>query len=191
MSRCRPPVRGPLRSRSSPSQGRRRPRRSPPWLSRRRRIGAEPAGDDVVLLCFPCIKPSPPVFFLCSTAPSSPPSCHCFFEPEVSLANPFTLLWNWPSSRGWNELVSSLFVWLPAACLRHRIDPPSPESRPSSRAGRLQVLLPSSPRALLCLAVVSFLCSTCVAELQFAAGTHTAEHAPSSQGPAFLRPRVM
>jgi hypothetical protein len=24
-----------------------------------------------VLLCFPCIKPSLPVFFLCSTAPSS------------------------------------------------------------------------------------------------------------------------
>jgi hypothetical protein len=37
----------------------------------------------------------------------------------------------------------------------------------------LQVLLLSSPRALLCLAVVSFLCSTCVAELRFAAGTHT------------------
>jgi hypothetical protein len=45
-----------------------------------------------VLLCFPCIKPIPPVFFLCSTASSSPPSCHCFFEPEVSLTNPL-LLW--------------------------------------------------------------------------------------------------
>jgi hypothetical protein len=55
----------------------------------------------------------------------------------------------------------------------------------------LQVPLPSSPCALSCLAVVSFLCSTCVAELRFAAGTHTAEHAASSQGPAFLWPGVV
>jgi hypothetical protein len=55
----------------------------------------------------------------------------------------------------------------------------------------LQVSLLSSPRALPCLAVESFLCSTCVAELRFAAGTHTAEHAPSSQGPAFLWPGVV
>jgi hypothetical protein len=55
----------------------------------------------------------------------------------------------------------------------------------------LQVPLPSSPRMLLCLAVVSFLCSTCVTELRFASGTHTAEHAPSSQGLAFLRPGVV
>jgi hypothetical protein len=45
----------------------------------------------------------------------------------------------------------------------------------------LQVSLPSLSRALLCLAVVS-----CVAELRFAADTHSAEHAPSSQGPAFF-----
>jgi hypothetical protein len=46
-----------------------------------------------------------------------------------------------------------------AACSRHRSDPPSLESRPSSRASRLQVPLPSSPRALPCYAVVSYLCS--------------------------------
>jgi hypothetical protein len=42
---------------------------------------------------------------------------------------------------------------------RRRAEPPSLESRPSSRAGRLQVPLPTATRTLPCLAMVSYLCS--------------------------------
>jgi hypothetical protein len=58
---------------------------------------------------------------------------------------------------------------------RRRADPPSLENRSSSRAGRLQVPLPSTPRALLCLA--SFLGSTCARRVPVCRRHPQAEHA--------------
>jgi hypothetical protein len=58
---------------------------------------------------------------------------------------------------------------------RRRADPPSLENRSSSRAGRLQVPLPSTLRALLCLA--SFLGSTCARRVPVCRRHPQAEHA--------------
>jgi hypothetical protein len=139
---------------------------------------AEPGSASSALRPLRCRAPSPPH--------------HHLHEHEVSTETPSTLLWTRPSSRGWTEPCELTACMLPA--VPHRA---AAQTRRRLRAGHraepvaLQVPLPSSPRALLCLAVESFLCSTCVAELRFAAGTHTAEHAPSSQGPAFLWPGVV
>jgi hypothetical protein len=143
----------PLRSRSSPSQGRRRPSRSRPWSSRHRGIGAGPAGDGVVLLCFPCSKPSS------QSSSSAPPRLlRCRVQEHKVSLNPFTLLWTRPSSRGWTEPCElAVCCPLPARA--------TAQTRRRLRAGHraepvaLQVPLPSSPRALPCLAIVSYLCS--------------------------------
>jgi hypothetical protein len=99
------------------------------------------------------------------------------------------LLWTRPSSRGWTEPCELAVCMLPAACPRRRADPPSPESRAEPVACRCRCrhrrASPFSLRS--CRSFVS----TCVVELGFAAGTHTTEHAPSSQGLAFLRPGVV
>jgi hypothetical protein len=85
---------------------------------------------------------------------SSPP-CP---EREVS-TGPFTLLWTRPSSRGWTEPCELAVCVLPA--VPHRA---AAQTRRRLRAGHraepvvLQVLLLSSPRALPCLAIVSYLC---------------------------------
>jgi hypothetical protein len=77
----------------------------------------------------------------------------------VSLNPPSTLLWTRPSSRGWTEPCELAVCMLPA--VSHRA---TALTRRRLRAGHraepvaLQVPLPSSPRALPCLAVVSFLC---------------------------------
>jgi hypothetical protein len=130
----------PLRSRSSPSQGRRRPSRSRPWSSRHRGIGAGPAGDGVVLLCFPCIKRSPPVFFLYSTASSSPTPHHCLQEHEVSTEAP-SCCGVRPSSQGCGSLVSPRRALCARCCFlpapHRRADPPSSDSWQSSHAGRI------------------------------------------------------
>jgi hypothetical protein len=136
---------------------------------------AEPGSASSALRPLRCHAPSPPH--------------HHMQEHEVSTETPSTLLWTRPSSRGWTEPCELAVCLLPAACSRHHAT--SLESRPSSRAGRLQVPLPSSPRALLCHTVVSFLCSMCVAELRFAVGTHRLSTPPSSQGLAFLWPGVV
>jgi hypothetical protein len=86
---------------------------------------------------------------------SSPP-CP---EREVS-TEAFTLLWTRPSSRGWTEPYG-LAVCLMTA-VPHRA---AAQTRRRLRAGHraepvtLQVPLSSSPRALPCLAMVSYLCS--------------------------------
>jgi hypothetical protein len=49
--------------------------RSHPWSSRHRGVGAGPAGDGVVLLYFPCSKPSHPT----SSAPGRSAARHHFF----------------------------------------------------------------------------------------------------------------
>jgi hypothetical protein len=106
-----------------------------------------------VLLCFSCSKPSPRVFFLYSTAPSSPPCPGTRGEkPPRPCCGPGLRAEAGPS------LVSSLFECCPLParataqtrrCLRagHRAEPVA-----------LQVPLPSSPRALPCLAIVSCPC---------------------------------
>jgi hypothetical protein len=178
-------MRGPRRSRSCSSRQR-------PPLRR-----AEPPASSSPC-CSPASSRAVPhrarFCILCSTS-ASPPHLDTAASPSCpgtqGESPPFTLLWTQPSSRGWTEPCELADGVLPAACSRHHADPPTLESWPSSRAGRLQVPLPSSPRALLCLAVVSFHCSTCVAELWFATGTHTLSTPPSSQGPAFLWPGVM
>jgi hypothetical protein len=86
---------------------------------------------------------------------SSPP-CP---EREVS-TGPFTLLWTRPSSRGWTEPCELAVCVLTA--VPHRA---AAQTRRRLRAGLraepviLQVPLPSSPRALPCPAIVSYLCS--------------------------------
>jgi hypothetical protein len=85
---------------------------------------------------------------------SSPP-CP---EREVS-TEPFTLMWTRPSSRGWTE-PCELAVCVVTA-VPHRA---AAQTRRRLRAGHraepvvLQVPLPSSPHALPCLAIVSYLC---------------------------------
>jgi hypothetical protein len=73
---------------------------------------------------------------------------------------PFTLMWTRPSSRGWTEpygLAVCVMTTVP-----HRA---AAQTRRRLRAGHraepvvLQVPLPSSPRALPCLAIVSYPCS--------------------------------
>jgi hypothetical protein len=127
--------------------------RSRPWSSRHRGVGAGPAGDGVVLLYFPCSEPSSPSSS--ATPPRHSPPC-----PECEVRNPFTLMWTRPSSRGWTEpceLADCVMTAVPhraAAQTRRRL-------RTGHRAEPvvLQVPLPSSPRALPCLAMVSYLCS--------------------------------
>jgi hypothetical protein len=86
---------------------------------------------------------------------SSPP-CP---EREVS-TEAFTLLWTRPSSRGWTKPYR-LAVYLMTAVP----DRAAAQTRRRLRAGHraepvaLQVPLPSSPRALPCLGMVSYLCS--------------------------------
>jgi hypothetical protein len=87
------------RSRSSLSQGRRRPSRSRPWSSRRRRVGAGPAGDGAVLLYFPYLEPnhSRPYFTLVTTV--SPLRPEAQGEPH----HPRHCTRTGSSSRGRNE----------------------------------------------------------------------------------------
>jgi hypothetical protein len=175
------PVRGP-RSQSCSSR-----RRSP--LHR-----AEPPASSS-----PCCSPASarttlsPVLHPPSPSASTPPR-HRILGPEVSTTFPSSL-WSLafvPSrEKRAKPVVSSVPFLDRCPSPRRRAVPPSSESRPSSRVGRMQVPLPSSPRALLCLAVVSFLCSTCIAELRFSAGPHTLSTPPSSEGPAFLWPGVV
>jgi hypothetical protein len=85
---------------------------------------------------------------------SSPP-CP---EREVN-TKPFTLMWTRPSSRGWTEPYGLAVCEMTA--VPHRA---TAQTRRRLRAGHraepvaLQVPLPSSPRALPCLAIVSYLC---------------------------------
>jgi hypothetical protein len=105
-----------------------------------------------VLLCLPCSKPGP-VFFLCSTAPSSPPCSGAQGEPQPPspCCGPGLRVEAGPS------LVSSLFECCPMPARA------TAQTRRRLKAGHraepvaLQVSLPSSPRALPCLVMVSYL----------------------------------
>jgi hypothetical protein len=70
---------------------------------------------------------------------------------------------------------------------RRRADPPSLESRPSSRAGRFAgaAAVVAARAPLLCNCVVP-LSRRAHAEFRLAVGTHTLSTPPSSEGPAFL-----
>jgi hypothetical protein len=97
-------------------------------------------------------------------------------------------MWTRPSSRGWTEpceLADCVLTAVPhraAAQTRRRL-------RADHRAEPvvLQVPLPSSPRALPCLAKgVVPLIRRAHAEFRLAVDTHTLSTPPSSEGPAFL-----
>jgi hypothetical protein len=128
---------------SSPSS----PERQEAGLQHRDDVAVE-AMDRAALLPLPQVIP-----LLVTT--SSPPCS----EREVS-TEPFTLMWTRPSSRGWTEPCELAVCVSPA--VPHRA---AAQTRRRLRAGHraepvvLQVPLPSSPRALPCLAIVSYPCS--------------------------------
>jgi hypothetical protein len=123
--------------------------RSRLWSSRHRGVGAGPAGDGVVLLCFSCSKPSPSLLPLLVTAASPP----C---PEREVRNPRPCCGPGLRAEAGPSLVSSLFESCPlparAAAQTHR------RLRAGHRAEPvvLQVPLQLSPRALPCPAIVSY-----------------------------------
>jgi hypothetical protein len=181
----------PLRSRSSPSQGRRRPSRSHPWSSRHRGIGAGPAGRRRRVALLPLQQAGPRSSssalgrstLLVTT--SSPPC----LEREVS-TEAFTLLWTRPSSRGWTEPCELAACVLPA--VPHRA---AAQTRRRLRAGhRAEPVvcrcrcLRQHARSLLC--IVLILSRRARVEFRLAVGTYTLSTPPSSEGPAFLGPGV-
>jgi hypothetical protein len=110
----------------------------------------------------------------------------------MSAETPSTLLWARPSSRSWTEPCELAVCMLPAVphcaaaqtrrCLRagHRAEPVAGSCRCHHR------------RALfLALQWCRSFVSTSVAELRFAADTHTLSTPPSSEGPTFLWPGVV
>jgi hypothetical protein len=161
----------------------------------RKGAGAVQAAADRLYFLFAELNPC----FLCSstrsasgfaaTAPQPSLPRHLSLRPVVTEVNTIPSPCSGPSLRAeaGPSLVSSLFVCCPlparaAAQTRHclRAEPVACRCRCRHRRAR-----PFALRS--CRSFVS----TCVAELRFAAGTHTTEHAPSSQGLAFLRSGVV
>jgi hypothetical protein len=142
-------------------------------------------------LCFLCSNRSAtaPVLHPSSPSASTPPP-HRILGPEVSTAFPSSL-WSLafvPSrEKRAKHMVSSVPFLDRCPAPRRRADPPSSESWPSSRAGRFAgaATVVAARAPLPCSGVVP-LFRRALAELRFAAGTHTLSTPPLSQGPAFL-----
>jgi hypothetical protein len=103
----------------------------------------------------------------------------------VSLT-PFTLMWTRPSSRGWPSLVSSCICLLDSAYSCRRVDPPSPDSRPSSRVGRFAGAAAFLNVRAPLLFVVSILCFGVRHRAPFVADAHMAVHTTAKPNPRFF-----
>jgi hypothetical protein len=100
--------------------------RSRPWSSRHRGVGAGPAGDGVVLLYFPCSKPSRPA----SSAPGRSAALHRAFFAVVSRTRgekpPSPCCGPGHRAEAGPSLVSSLFVCDDRCPAPHRREPGMP-----------------------------------------------------------------
>jgi hypothetical protein len=139
-----------------------------------------------------CCSASPaasraPVFFLCPTAPPRRrvQECEVSFPLHLAVDPAF-------EPRLDRALCARCLFVDRCPAPRRRADPPSLESRPSSRAGRFTgaAAVVAARAPLPCNGVVP-LFRRAHAEFRLAVGTHTLSTPPSSEGPAFIWPGVV